>query len=311
MGGEQPSGSRSDHPCEECVRRADRGRVKITKSASPSPRQTYSDIEQMWKKTIEKDIPKNPRTLSGSGLFQFSPLVPSSPRQGPSSLPIELVNNAHREVKRLQELRRIIQEECDHLLLRKERLREEVGWCGGPVASCHTPHLSGSMSLDEKCQVQEEDDGDLALPFEGGRRSPTATLGSVARAYKVVLQDIEREKAVIQRELERERRSISVPHNDSINDMDSSMINSLRLRLSQQETRSRHLQAALKQQQMQADRILQDTRHQHSAEIGKLEDLVAATQDMVRKQTEKYTDQIEKLAFSNRLIKQIYSETKL
>ena len=39
-----------------------------------------------------------------------------------------------REVRRLQELRRIIQEECDHLLLKKERLKEEVGqslslWC--------------------------------------------------------------------------------------------------------------------------------------------------------------------------------------
>ena len=30
-------------------------------------------------------------------------------------------------MRRLQELRRIIQEECDHLLLRKERLKEEVG----------------------------------------------------------------------------------------------------------------------------------------------------------------------------------------
>jgi hypothetical protein len=35
-----------------------------------------------------------------------------------------------REVRRLQELRRIIQEECDSLLLRKERLKEEVGLVG-------------------------------------------------------------------------------------------------------------------------------------------------------------------------------------
>lgn len=331
-GEEQPlqaSGSRwgGEQRCEECFRR-ERGRGKTTKSASPSPRQRYTDIETMWKRTIEKDNPKTPRTTSVNGLFQFSPLVPSSPRNGPSSLPIELVNNAHREVKRLQELRRIIQEECDHLLLRKERLKEEVGghgqqlWCHAPSAGSQAPsagfhtHLSGSMSLDASYQYQEEEEeGEFALPCtsEGGRRSPTTTLGSVARAYKVVLQDIEREKAVIQREMERERRSISVPHSSyssPINDMDSSVINSLRMRLSQQETRSRHLQAALKQQQLQADRILQDTRYQHSSEIGKLEDLVSATQDMVRKQTDKYTDQIEKLAFSNRLIKQIYSENE-
>ena len=47
--------------------------------------------------------------------------------QGPSSLPSDLVTSAQREVKRLQELRRIIQEECDALLLKKERLKEEVG----------------------------------------------------------------------------------------------------------------------------------------------------------------------------------------
>ena len=43
------------------------------------------------------------------------------------------------QVRRLQDLRRYIQEECDQLLLRKERLREEVadtvhgaiGWSRG------------------------------------------------------------------------------------------------------------------------------------------------------------------------------------
>ena len=57
-GGEQPlqaSGSRwlGEQRCEECARR-ERGRGKITKSASPSPRQRYTDIETMWKRTIEK-----------------------------------------------------------------------------------------------------------------------------------------------------------------------------------------------------------------------------------------------------------------
>ena len=48
--------------------------------------------------------------------------------QGPQSLPSEMVSEAHREVRRLQQLRRYIQEECDQLLLRKERLKEEVVW---------------------------------------------------------------------------------------------------------------------------------------------------------------------------------------
>merc|ERR1712183_994756 len=58
-----------------------------------------------------------------SGSFSPHSVVVS---QGPQSLPSELVSEAHREVRRLQELRRYIQEECDQLLLRKERLKEEM-----------------------------------------------------------------------------------------------------------------------------------------------------------------------------------------
>ena len=43
------------------------------------------------------------------------------------SLPTELVSDAQKEVWRLQELRRYIQEECDQLLLKKDRLKEKVG----------------------------------------------------------------------------------------------------------------------------------------------------------------------------------------
>ena len=64
-----------------------------------------------------------------------------------------------REVRRLQELRRIIQEECDSLLLRKERLREEVCqavWLNNPwLAHQRLPagataagHGDGSKQLD-------------------------------------------------------------------------------------------------------------------------------------------------------------------
>ena len=110
----------------------------------------------------------------------------SSTQGGPSSLPLELVNNAHREVRRLQELRRIIQEECDHLLLRKERLKEEVGcgegaeggrlWLDYP-GHCH--HSSGSMSLDASFQYGEGEDT--------SRVDNPPALGAVARAFKVLV----------------------------------------------------------------------------------------------------------------------------
>ena len=76
-----------------------------------------TDLEKMWNKS-----------KSHSGVSSFTPHIPlMSMGQGPASLPIELVNNAQKEVRRLQELRRYIQEECDHLLLKKDRLKEEVG----------------------------------------------------------------------------------------------------------------------------------------------------------------------------------------
>ena len=69
----------------------------------------------IWEKVSRSD---------GSGSV-FSAHTPALV-QGPQSLPAELVSEAQREVRRLQELRRYIQEECDQLLLRKERLKEEV-----------------------------------------------------------------------------------------------------------------------------------------------------------------------------------------
>ena len=67
--------------------------------------------------------------------------------QGPQSLPSEMVSEAHREVRRLQELRRYIQEECDQLLLRKERLKEEVVWHAEQNYASLDGHLLSHKSL--------------------------------------------------------------------------------------------------------------------------------------------------------------------
>ena len=92
----------------------------------PIGRQT--DLEKMWQKSMVKD--PHPMTMSQAGLSTFTPHTPFQHRpvgQGPASLPTELINNAQKEVRRLQELRRYIQEECDNLLLKKDRLKDEVG----------------------------------------------------------------------------------------------------------------------------------------------------------------------------------------
>ena len=79
---------------------------------------SQTDSDKLWQKN------QSHKNLS-SHLFQPSNL---SCAGGPQSLPSEMLSEAQREVRRLQELRRYIQEECDQLLLRKERLREEVVW---------------------------------------------------------------------------------------------------------------------------------------------------------------------------------------
>ena len=154
-----------------------------------------TDTEKMWRKTMLGD--PNPRTMSQSGLSTFTPHIPLSPRQGgPSSLPVELVNNAHREVRRLQELRRYIQEECDHLLLKKERLKEEVGQ--------HYDHLwhaeQSSMSLDTYLQSGERVHKDVQATHSlcdmapyvathktyGLKVEDSLHLSSIEQAYKVL-----------------------------------------------------------------------------------------------------------------------------
>merc|ERR1719192_1345555 len=95
-----------------------------TSIVSPSPRE---DLEPGWvqSSTLPRCFSQS-RISSSSSSASFNASLVISPRQGPASLPAELVNSAQREVRRLQELRRYIQEECDQLLLRKERLREEI-----------------------------------------------------------------------------------------------------------------------------------------------------------------------------------------
>jgi hypothetical protein len=68
----------------------------------PIGRQT--DLEKMWQKSMLRE--PCPRTMSMS---TFTPHIPFQHRpggQGPVSFPRELIDNAQKEVRRLQELRR-------------------------------------------------------------------------------------------------------------------------------------------------------------------------------------------------------------
>ena len=129
---------------------------EIIEERDVSHRAETDRLEQDWRRKLRQEEQRGERrerggeTLSAgvwAGTSQsFSPhsVVLS---QGPQSLPSELVSEAHREVRRLQELRRYIQEECDQLLLRKERLKEEVVWHAEHNYASLDGHLMSHKSL--------------------------------------------------------------------------------------------------------------------------------------------------------------------
>ena len=155
-------------PCKACPR---------CEIKNQNGRQT--DLEKMWDKS-----------KSHSGVSSFTPHIPlMSMGQGPTSLPIELVNNAHKEVRRLQELRRYIQEECDHLLLKKDRLKEEVGH----KYSYPCPLEESSRSLDAYLCLGKQNHRDVKTAHSlwnmAAHRSnieQSLDLSSADQPYKVV-----------------------------------------------------------------------------------------------------------------------------
>merc|ERR1712088_861602 len=80
-------------------------------------------------------------------------------------------------VRRLQELRRYIQQECDQLLMRKEQLKQDINQLDqGSTKGASSPTPSSEPSS-------------LENPY-----------ASVTSAYRVILEDISREKMEIEGE---------------------------------------------------------------------------------------------------------------
>ena len=77
------------------------------------------NLESSWQRVVESDM-----NLRTSSAIEKDNLKSSA--LGPSSLPPDSVLNDQIEVKRLEELRQYMQEDCDQLLLKKERLKNEI-----------------------------------------------------------------------------------------------------------------------------------------------------------------------------------------
>ena len=138
----------------------------------------------------------------------------------------------------------------------------------------------------------------------------------------MILDDIAREKALIEKEVE-----LSQPGS-----FDQIIINSLKQKLNNQVTRCKMLHEALAQQKGQFQTILKGKfiyrktkqllggilrvinsfiflfagiKKQHQSQILELEGLVACNQGMLRNQTLKFKEQVDKLVVSDTIIEQL------
>merc|ERR1719458_862446 len=168
------------------------------------------------------------------------------------------------EVRRLQELRRYIQQECDQLLLRKEQLKQDIRQLDrGPSKGTVSPTpSSGPSSLDN--------------PY-----------ASVTSAYRVILEDISREKTEIEGE------AVSFP------------LEQVQQRLGQQVNRCKQLQSALALQKAQASRSMEVKREQHAEEMAQLEALVNSSQALVTRQNRRFMEQMDKMVTADSVIEKL------
>ena len=168
------------------------------------------------------------------------------------------------EVRRLQELRRYIQQECDQLLLRKEQLKQDIRQLDpGPTKGTSSPTpSSGPSSLDN--------------PY-----------ASVTSAYRVILEDISREKTEIEGE------AVSFP------------LEQVQQRLGQQVNRCKQLQSALALQKAQASRSMEVKREQHAEEMAQLEALVNSSQALVTRQNRRFMEQMDKMVTADSVIEKL------
>ena len=169
------------------------------------------------------------------------------------------------EVRRLQELRRYIQQECDQLMLRKEQLKQDI------------------TQLEQK-------------PQQTASNSPTPSSGppsldnpyaSVTSAYRVILEDISREKTEIEGE------AVSFP------------VEQVQQRLGQQVNRCKQLQSALALQKAQAARSMEVKREQHLEEMAQLEALVNSSQALVTRQNRRFMEQMDKMVTADSVIEKL------
>jgi len=126
----------------------------------------------------------------------------------------------------------------------------------------------------------------------------TEDLSTVGQAYKAVLDDIQREVSLTQADL------LNPDTNNKL------LLHSLLQRLEHQVSRSQHLQSSLALARVESSHHIAATREQHISDISQLEYLVTSSQDLVRKQTRRYMEQIDSVIFSDNVLEKLYNDNQ-
>merc|ERR1712013_395215 len=192
-------------------------------------------------------------------------------------------NETRNEMRRLDELKTYIQDECDKLLERRDKLQQECQsdyrwWY--PQASL-LPDITHCQPVTRQHRS-----------YQGS--SPAEDLSSVAHAYKAVLQDISQE--IIHAESDLASHS---------SDRQRLVLLSLNQRLDHQVSRCQHLQSSLGLVRTQSSQAIEAMTAQHLLDISHLESMLVSAQELVRRQDRKQAEQMEKMMASHSLLERL------
>jgi len=171
-----------------------------------------------------------------------------------------------------------------------------------PIASSY----GGGVMVDGGVLAEGRNDAWTQIPHCTEAEIHEDNVHAIATAYKIVHLDIEREKRLLEHELS--RHASHPMDNNPFPGLVEANITCLKKRLDDQTERCRQLQTAMTRQQHQNQTILQCCRDQHRSEVDQLEGLVSVGKELVTKQTNKYTKQVEKLSLADQVIAQLLSE---
>jgi len=192
-------------------------------------------------------------------------------------------NETRNEVRRLDELKSFIRDECDKLLERRDKLQQECqsDYRWGCQQSPMLPDITHCHPVTRQHRCYQES-------------SPADNLSSVTHAYKAVLEDISQEIILAESDLASQS-----------SDRQRLVLLSLNQRLDHQVSRCQHLQSSLGLLKTQSSQDIKAMNAKQLLDSSHLESMLVSVQELVRKQDRKQVEEMEKMVASHSLLEKL------